>query len=167
MNASTADKIANSLLDFIAIRESAGNYDAYIGHANAQGTFDGRTIADVYRMQSLWVAGGLPSSAAGRYQFIKATLQGLVVQNNLPTTTPFTPVLQDQLATCLLNTRGYSHWLAGAIDDEMFMHNLSCEWASLPDPKNDGKSHYDGVGPNHAGQTLEAFQAALTAARAA
>lgn len=171
MGASTKDPIANSLLDFIAIRESGGNYDAYIGAVDATDTFvdNGQpvNIADVYDFQRQLVQEGNPSSAVGRYQFIQRTLNTLVQQLGIPVQTPFTPTLQDQLGTALLNIRGYQRWKAGTLDDLGFMHNLSCEWASLPDPANDGKSHYDGDGVNHAGQTLTAFQAALNAARKA
>lgn len=172
MGAATKDPMANALLDFISIRESNGNYDAYLGAIDATGTWmDGDvqgTISDVYDFQRQRVDDGAVSSAVGRYQFIQRTLSQLVQQLGIPLQTPFTPALQDQLGTALLNIRGYGRWRNGQIDDQTFMHNLSCEWASLPDPMNGGKSHYDGDSAgNHAGQTLAAFQAALNAARAA
>ena len=67
----------------------------------------------------------------------------------------FTPVLQDHLGLALLVGRDYPKWWTGAITDRQFAHNISLEWASLPDPENGGKSHYDGVGPNHASTTLD------------
>ena len=165
MNASLSDKRANSLLDFIAIRESAGNYDAYIGCIKGDRDLSRFTISDVYNFQRRLVAAGEPSSAVGRYQFVQKTLSGLVQQHGIATDERFTPAVQDYLGYELLVTRGYMKWVAGVLDDDGFMHNLSCEWASLPDPNNGGKSHYDGDGVNHAGQTLEAVQAALDAAR--
>ena len=46
------------------------------------------------------------------------------------------------------------------------MHRLSCEWASLPDPYNGGKSHYDGdFAGNHASCSLSDFRAAIDQAR--
>ena len=79
----------------------------------------------------------------------------------------FTPQLQDRLGLALLVGRGYQKWWTGAITDERFAHNISLEWASLPDPENGGKSHYDGVGPNHASTSLDAVLAMLARARAA
>lgn len=160
------DPCAKSLLDFISIEESGGNYNAFIGHADATGTFDAMTIAQVYDFQRQLIEDGEPSSAVGRYQFLQRTLNGLVQQMGLSPLQAFTPSLQDDLGLELLYNRQYRAWIAGAISDEQFAHNLSCEWASLPDPYNGGKSHYDGVGPNHAGQTLEAVYSALAQARA-
>lgn len=110
---------------------------------------------------------GEPSSAIGRYQFIYGTLRALQKQKNLPGSTLFTPELQDNLAVTLMVARGYSKWYIGNLSDEGFAHGLSLEWASLPDPQNGGKSHYDGVGPNHAGLTLEYVYATLQRARSA
>jgi hypothetical protein len=165
--ASLPDSAANAVLDFVSVEESDGNYDAYIGHAGAPaGTITGKTIAEVYAFQRQLVDDGEPSSAAGRYQFIQVTLEECVQTAGLPLTTLFTPAVQDQLALQLLNTRGFARWRVGELSDAAFAHNLSCEWASLPDPQNAGKSHYDGVGPNHAGRTLSEVYAALAAARA-
>lgn len=166
MQASTSDPKANSLLDFISIRESEGNYNAYISHAGSTDDLSVKTISDIYDFQRQLINQGEPSSAVGRYQFVQRTLNGLVVQLGIPLQSPFTPKLQDQLAMSLLNARGYQNWLKGAITDEQFAHNLSCEWASLPDPFNGGKSHYDGVGPNHAGQTLATVFAILATTKA-
>lgn len=168
MKASTTDPVANNLLDFIAIRESDGNYDAYIGHISPPvGTLTNLTIAEVYAFQHNLLVAGEPSSAVGRYQFVHNTLAALVIQAGFNLTSKFTPAAQDQLAMLLLNQRGYSGWRLGRITNSAFAHNLSCEWASLPDPQNRGKSHYDGDGVNHAGQTLAAVYAAFAAAQGA
>lgn len=75
--------------------------------------------------------------------------------------------MQDNLALRLLNGRGYGAWRAGTINDVEFAHRLSMEWASLPDPVNGGKSHYDGDSAgNHASCTLDAVYAMLKAAKA-
>jgi conjugal transfer mating pair stabilization protein TraG len=166
MKASTADPKANSLLDFIAIKESNGNYNIMIG-GDAVDDFSTYSIGDVYDLQQQLLSQGKPSSAVGRYQFVRATLEAMVKQAGLSVDDKFTPEVQDHLAYIDLVNHGYKLWLAGSKSDEDFAHSLSCEWASLPDPQNGGKSHYDGVGPNHAGQTLEAVYAALAASRAA
>ena len=62
--------------------------------------------------------------------------------------------------------RGYQSWWKKSINDDEFMHRLSCEWASLPDPYNGGRSHYEGDSAgNSASTTLEHFHAALVQAR--
>lgn len=165
--ASLEDPVADSVLDFISVEESRGNYDAYIGHADAAaGTITSKTIAEVYDFQRSLVAGGEPSSAAGRYQFLQRTLSGLVQASNTPLTALLTAELQDNFGLALLEGRGYRDWRSGAIDDEEFAHRLSCEWASLPDPLNGGRSHYDGDGVNSAGRTMNEVYAALAAAKA-
>ena len=156
------------LLDFIAIKESGGDYDAYIGCAHPGpndtlvSTLD---IFEVYQFQRELVTSGKPSSAVGKYQFIQRTLNGCVQKLMLPLSTIFTPDIQDAFAYILLTGRDYHGWKSGQIIDAQFAHNLSCEWASLPDPYNGGKSHYDGIGPNHAGQTLDMVYAMLEAVK--
>lgn len=113
------------------------------------------------------LAAGRPSTAIGRYQIIRATMQTLQASKRLPGTALFTPELQDSMALSLMIGRGYSTWYTGRMSDADFAHRLSCEWASLPDPRAGGKSHYDGVGPNHAGTTLAHVYDALRRAKAA
>jgi conjugal transfer mating pair stabilization protein TraG len=155
------DPKAASILDFISGGvdgnqggESAGNYNAVIGNAHSTRDLSQLSVNEVYQLQHELVQHGMPSSAVGRYQIIGSTLKGLVNQLGVDPTAKFTPELQDQLAIQLLKNRGYDRWASGQLSDQQFAHNLSEEWASLPDPQNGGKSHYDGVGPNHAGTTL-------------
>jgi hypothetical protein len=81
-------------------------------------------------------------------------MQSLQAHFALPDSTLLTPVLQDTFAVRLLVGRGYPAWWRRHLTDAEFAHNISCEWASLPDPDRDGASHYDGVGANHASTTL-------------
>lgn len=162
------DDATNLLLDFIAGGvpgnpggESAGNYNAVIGNAKATDDLSQKTLAEIYALQDQLRASGQPSTAIGRYQFIKSTLSGLQERLKLPDDTKFTNELQDRLAVELLVGRGYSGWWRGSVSDSEFAHNISLEWASLPDPDNGGKSHYDGVGPNHAGTSLESVYGML------
>lgn len=159
------DPATDALLDFIAKHESAGNYNAVIGNARATDDLSVLTIDGIHALQSDLLARGRPSSAVGRYQIIRATLLGLEASESLAASDLFTPELQDRLAVALLVRRGYSDWWRGNIDDLTFAHQLSLEWASLPDPVNSGKSHYDGIGPNHAGYTLAEVYAALARVR--
>lgn len=160
------DPCTSLILDFIASHESTGNYNAVIGDAHATDDLSRLALAGIYRLQDQLVASGRPSSAVGRYQIIKATLLALQTRLKLGNDELFTPELQDRLAVQLLIQRGYPAWWRGEIDDREFAHRLSMEWASLPDPEKGGKSHYDGVGPNHAGTTLAVEYAMLRSARA-
>lgn len=160
-------QMEKTLLDWIAVHESDGNYDAYIGHAHApQGSITALTIAQVYDFQRRLIEDGEPSTAVGRYQFLQRTLSSLVQRSRYSVDMILSPSLQDNLAAMLLEDRGWAAWASRSITNEEFMHRLSCEWASLPDPYNDGRSHYDGDSAgNHAAYTLEEFSAIIATCR--
>lgn len=167
------DPCTNIILDFIAggvpgnrFGESAGNYNATIGHIRASDDLSKLSLIGIYALMKELVDEGQPSSAIGRYQIIKKTLVELQAKANLSNETLFTPELQDKLAIMLLDRRGYQRWWKNVLSDSNFTHNLSCEWASLPDPDKHGKSHYDGVGPNHASTTLPLIYDMLRRAKA-
>lgn len=161
------DDATDLLLDFISEGESGGNYNAVIGNAKATDDLSLKNLLGIEDLMTTLQVRGEPSTAVGRYQIIRGTLTTLCGELNLklPNTTMFTETLQDRLAVQLLIGRGYVSWWRGAISDATFAHGLSCEWASLPDPRNDGKSHYDGIGANHASATLDAVYNTLRAAR--
>jgi muramidase (phage lysozyme) len=168
MAAPTTDPKIAIILDFIAggvpgnpSGESGGNYNAVIGQPHATHNLAGVNLAGIYQLQAAAHGRGMPSDAIGRYQFIGPTLRSLVAQAKLPLTTLFTPDLQDQLATVLLRGRGLGKWQMKVMGNEHFAHGLSCEWASLPDPFNGGRSHYDGLAGNHASCTLQAVYTML------
>src|SRR5262249_20497779 len=104
------------LLDFIAKPESAGNYDAYYGHAH--NTNDPKitemTLAQLRVWQDDFVGPrGMPSSAAGRYQIVRQTLDSLIHTMGLNrTTTVYDPNTQDLMAVKLLEGRGLTRYLA-------------------------------------------------------
>lgn len=156
-----SDPCTDTILDFIAGGvagnaggESGGNYNAVIGDAAATDDLSVKTLSDIYALMSQLLSDGEPSTAVGRYQIIRHTLQSLQAKAQIPNSALFTPELQDKLAVLLLIGRGYPKWWRGVMGDQEFAHGLSMEWASLPDPYNGGKSHYDGIGPNHAGTSL-------------
>jgi len=156
--AQTGDPVVDTLLDYISVEESQGNYDAWIGHIHgAPGTITGKTLGEVYQFQRELVAGGAPSSAVGRYEFVQRTLSACAQACGIKTSDKVDARAQDKMALYLLQVRGLAAWRAGAISDSEFAHRLSCEWASLPDPENGGRSHYDGDGVNRAGRTLESL----------
>jgi muramidase (phage lysozyme) len=171
----TGDPCTDIILDFIAGGtpdnkggESGGNYNAVIGNAKSKQDLGAWTLGEIKRsLMPALLAKGEPSTAVGRYQIIKRTLEGLQGPAGIGDDEHFTPLVQDHLAVQLLSGRGYRAWYKGQLDDVTFAHGLSCEWASLPDPQHGGKSHYDGVGPNHAGVGLPAVYAMLARARAA
>lgn len=162
------DPCTDIILDFIAAGESGGNYDAVIGDAKSAIGLNLMTLSQIYTLQAQ-LQTHEPSTAIGRYQFIRDTLQGLVKARGVPTGTMFTNELQDQLALDLLNSAcAYKGWRAGTTSDATFEHLLSCQWASLPDPQHGGRSHYDGDSAgNHASTTLAAVGVMLGRARAA
>jgi len=169
------DKATDHLLDFIAggvptnkYGESGGCYNATFGDMDGSvyGELSQKTLTEIYQMQDNMVAVNKVSSATGRYQALKSTLKEYQDRKKLPNGALFSPVMQDDFGLTKMKDRGYAAWRDGTISDDEFMHRLSCEWASLPDPYNDGKSHYDGDSAgNHASTTLEHFRAALRTAR--
>jgi conjugal transfer mating pair stabilization protein TraG len=162
------DDCTDMILDQLASAiESGGNYNAVIGNARASDDLGLLSLAQIYELMERLVARGEPSSAIGRYQIIRATLENLQDELQLPDNTLFTPVLQDGLAVQLMVGRGYRSWWRDEINDASFAHGLSCEWASLPDPRKGGvgTSHYAGVGSNRAGMTLAHVYGVLKAAR--
>jgi len=138
------------MLDFIASYESVGGrYDSvYPGKTKPEildMTLD-ELIAD---MRTRGRKTG--SSASGRYQIIRETLEVLIDKMNLdPKQVTFNEDTQDSMCAKLLEGRGYFEWANGVMSDDEFLHELSKEWASLPDPKRGGKSHYGGDGKNKA-----------------
>jgi len=104
------------------------------------------------------------SSAAGKYQFMKATLEDGIKVLGLTGDEKFTPQLQDQLAMVLFERRGLGKYLKGELSEHDFMLNLSQEWAALPDP-NTGRSFYDKDGTNKHGISTKEFRVAVRAAK--
>jgi muramidase (phage lysozyme) len=149
------DDCTDTILDFIAggvpgnpSGETQGNYNAYFGHVHGSVELSKYTLDDIYEFQAAMLAKDPRSSAVGRYQFLKKTLQALQEKLGLPGTTLFTHELQDKLALALMVGRGYKRWWNGEMSDSELATGLSCEWASLPDPAKGGRSHYAGDGLN-------------------
>jgi muramidase (phage lysozyme) len=167
------DPCTDLLLDFIAggvpgnqSGESGGNYGAYFGHVRSKVDFSSMTLNDVYAFQARMLQDDSRSTALGRYQFLRGTLQGLQVAHKLPGDTKLTNELQDRFGVSLMVRRGFSRWWLERITDEDLANGFSMEWASLPDPKNGGKSHYDGDSAgNHASTSLANFMAIIAKAK--
>jgi muramidase (phage lysozyme) len=166
------DDCTDTILDFIAggvpgnpSGETQGNYNAYFGHVHATEDLSKYDLDGIYEFQAAMLAKDPRSSAIGRYQFLKKTLQALQAAAQLPGSTPFTPELQDKLALALMVGRGYKRWWNGEMSDSEFATGLSCEWASLPDPAKGGRSHYAGDGLNSNSTATEHVLAMLQQAR--
>jgi len=84
-----------------------------------------------------------PSTAVGKYQFVKKTLDYLKKKLKIDDNVIFTPDLQDALIIYKLNIeRKYKEWKNEGIDNISFMELLSFEFASIEDPKNPGTTKY-------------------------
>lgn len=147
-----------NLLEVIAHGESKGNYNAYYGSVQNQSIdFTKMTVREVLDWQANYVKSGSPSSAVGKYQFIRPTLDGLVKEYGVDQNARFDEQLQDQLAVALLERRGLNDYIEGKIERDQFAHHLSKEWAALPKVVGDepNKSYYEGDGLNQARTSVE------------
>lgn len=162
---------AVALLDFIGDTEAPRGYGTI--YANKQHTLEkpltSMTIAEVQAAQGGW-SKRHGSSAAGRYQFMKKTLAGLVEEMGLRTSMTFSADLQDRLAFHLLKRRGYDLFMARRISVEEFGKRLAMEWASLPvlarcqgahRSLERGESYYAGDGVNKSLTKATAVEAIL------
>lgn len=124
---------ARLLLDFIGDTEAPMGYGTI--YANKQSKLPkpltSMTLGEVIDAQKAWSKNN-GSSAAGRYQFMRATLIGLSKTLNLSGNLIFDVDLQDQLGYELLKRRGYSEFIAGKINSVEFGKRLAQEWASFP-----------------------------------
>lgn len=121
------------LLDFIGGIEAPHGYDTIYGNNQNKlaKPLTTMTLGDIVDAQKSWTK-RFRSSACGRYQFMRKTLQGLATELTLQGTLVFTPDFQDRLGYHLLKRRGYSDYVAGKINRTEFAKRLAQEWASLP-----------------------------------
>ncbi len=139
------------ILETVAKGESNGNYNAYFGRpANTSLKLTNMTIAEVLSWQDEYVKAGNPSSAAGRYQIIQPTLEGLVKELDVEPTEKFDEKLQDKMAITLIEKRGAKEFIDEKLSKEQFAANLAKEWAALPKVvgENPTQSYYAGDGLN-------------------
>ncbi|NRP74014.1 hypothetical protein ILFOPFJJ_04935 [Ensifer psoraleae] len=164
------------LLDFIREtevgRKDRASYDVI--YANKQKRLrqplTTMIFGDVVDAQRSW-SKSHGSSAAGAYQFMRATLIGLAREMpSVEETDIFTPDLQDRLGYHLLKRRGYREFVAGELSLVEFGRRLAQEWASLPvlaDTRGNehevkrGQSYYAGDGLNRALVKPEKVEAVL------
>ena len=138
------------MLDFLAKAEwTNDNYNALFSKANqSEIAFTEMTLRQVLAYQDKFVKDWSPSSAIGRYQFMRYTIRDMSERYDISLDEKFTPEFQDNLAILKLNER----WLKQFQEDGdiwKFQNKLSAEWASLP-KDNSGLSYYHWDGLNHA-----------------
>jgi len=163
------------LLDFIGGIEAPKGYGTIYG--NNQGKLakplTSMTLDEVIAAGPSWTK-AYKSSAAGRYQFMNATLKDLKKSLALTGKETFSPDLQDRLAYELLKRRGWASFVAGFMSREAFGKALAQEWASLPvlaDTQGAsrqvkrGQSYYAGDGLNKALTSPESVEAVLVKAK--
>lgn len=116
------------------------------------------------------------SSAAGAYQFMRDTLNGIEGEMKLTGKELFNKALQDDMAFHLLKRRGWNDFINGSLSVTAFGNNLAKEWASFPVLSNipgqkrnvtRGQSYYAGDGKNKALIEPEAVENCLRSIRAA
>ena len=116
------------------------------------------TISEVMQLQQQ-MQGNYQSTAVGKYQIIKGTLEGLVNKLNLDPSTKFNSATQDMLAAELIKEKGYDKYQSGALSKEQFLASLAHTWAGLPVGPQGG--YYDNTPGNKAGigwtEALQSF----------
>jgi hypothetical protein len=126
-------------------------------------------VGEVAAWQRFVVAKGAASSAAGAYQIVRKTLEGLPI----PKARRFDAACQDDAALMLLDRRGWDDCEAGHMVPVEFADMLAREWASLPVQRDQrgaerwvtrGQSYYAGDGLNRATATPEEVMQAVNAA---
>lgn len=136
----------SQLLELIGKGESGGDYNRVFGKAKRI-DLSNMTINEVIAWQKNYTSvEGSASSAAGKYQFIRKTLQATADEMGLSGNEKFNPAMQDRLAMHLLNQTGYSATLAGRMNEGKFADRVAGVWASLK--STSGRGVYDGDGLN-------------------
>jgi len=138
-------KISNKvrhLLNFIGNIEAPQGYQTIYGNnqRHLKKPITSMTLNEILRVQTTW-SKAYGSSATGRYQFMKRTLEGLKNELRMSGAEIFTAELQDKLAYHLLKRRGYGMYMSGTIDRIEFGKRLAKEWASLPVLQNTKGAH--------------------------
>ena len=137
----------SKLLNFLGQKESTGKYNMLVG-MKEKPDLTSMTVADVLKFQSTMIKSGHESTAVGKYQIVRETLNGLVASGVLKPGDIFNSGTQDRAATALLKQRGMDAFQSGKISVEQFADRVAQEWASMP--MANGKSYYAGKGSNKA-----------------
>lgn len=148
------------VLDFIGRYESAGHYDMLNGGRRNPRILD-MTINEILRYQRTAPWPGGESSAIGRYQYVRATLEWVTGLMGVDRDTQtFDQDFQDRL--CIYDMRyrcRLDQWLNGSIESEDFANRLAQVWSSIP--TTSGRSAHHGIGSNRAGLSFNSAVAQL------
>lgn len=147
-------------LDFIAVHESRGNWNAYYGAvANTDDpAFTAMTVDEVLVWQD-----GRRFSACGKYQVIRKTLLSLKDELGLTGAELYDAAMQDRMGETLLRRRGLDAFLAGRMAPKVFALSVAREWAALPGVLAPffARSVYAGDGVNRALVGVDEYLAAV------
>lgn len=161
---------ARLILDYIGMTEAPNGYVTIFGNRQSKlkKPLTSMTIGEVIDAQKTWSGKAwakqfnstVASSAAGYYQFMRATLIDLCTEYpEISGTWLFDAGLQDRLGFALLIRRGYHRFIGGSMTLRQFGNELAKEWASFPvledmtGAKREvtrGESYYAGDGVNKA-----------------
>ena len=130
----------------------------------------GMTVKEVRDWQQRSVEAGSRSSAAGRFQIIRRTLDALVSKGVVTWGDRFDKDNQTRMAVALMKGRGLDDFTAGKMSAKAFANNLAKEWASMPVVTpiqgrwrrlQPGETYYAGDGLNKALVTPDEVLAAI------
>lgn len=163
------------LFDTIVSGESVDYNTVYSGSAiEPPKPITEMTVEEVRAWQDRSVAAGADSSAAGRFQIIRSTMDELIEQGVLSPDDVFNEETQNRAYEALLERRGFSRFrnaMQNASSDaqrrqiaQRFQMNLAREFASVPVPYDvprrgvtRGQSYYQGVANNRAAHSADSF----------
>lgn len=167
---------ARRILDFIGSKEAPRGYDTVFGNRMDRMPKPLTTMTvDEVIAQGKWRTDTFGSSAAGRYQFMRATLASLKQTERLTGREVMTAAMQDRLGYALLLRRGYAKFMAGQLSVVGFGLALAQEWASFPvlattkgahRQVKRGQTYYLGDGLNKVLATAGEVEAVLNQVRA-
>lgn len=154
-SANDSGNVPKELLDAIASGEATkAGYDTIYGGAKVKPDkpVSQMTVEEVLAYQQKLKDSGSASTAVGRYQFLKKTLQGLLDQGVVKGSDKFDGRTQDKLAAALLNQGkgNLKDFQSGKVTAAQFQDHVAGIWASVKN--SSGRGTYDGDGLN-AGST--------------
>ncbi len=88
------------------------------------------------------------SSASGKYQFMKDTIEGLLESGAIKEGDVFNKETQDKMALALIGERNIKKFLDGKMSTNSFAKKLAKIWSSIPNEKNE--SVYQNISGNKA-----------------
>lgn len=144
-----------SIMDTISQYESNRNYNATAAsgdmhklsqeeHAYATdflNNLDSKSITEVLAFQKWLTRPGIPSSAIGRYQYLRATLDEKVAamqkRGLISYSDKFTPETQDKIMAFHLDQLGYEKYVTGKMSKEQFHKNIGNTWYGIGTKEGD------------------------------